>query len=66
MSKNAKRKLNRYGHQPVEKGWKAQRGFEVLADELLKSGKARIMGFQSLRLSAERRTELRASGVWFH
>lgn len=65
MSKNAKRKLARYGHQHIEKGWKAQRGFEALKETLVSQGSAEIAGYESLRLPAGRRTELRASGVWF-
>lgn len=65
MSKNAKRKLARYGHQHIEKGWKLQRGFEALKDTLVSQGSAEIVGYVSLRLPTERRAELRASGVWF-
>ena len=64
MSKNEKRKLARYGHQPIEKGWKAQKGLEALGEALVMYGKADIVGYVSLRLPAERRAELRANGVW--
>ncbi len=48
-----------------QQAWRPQKGFEFLADELLKFGKARIMGYAELRLPAERRAELRAAGVFF-
>lgn len=65
MSKNSQRKAARYGHQPIEPGWKPQRGFEALKETLVSQGSAEIVGYESLRLPTERRTEFRTSGVWF-
>jgi serine/threonine protein kinase HipA of HipAB toxin-antitoxin module len=48
-----------------ERAWRPQRAFEALGHELLATGKARIMGYAELRLSAERRQELRTAGVIF-
>ena len=63
--RNQKRKAAHKAAAIEERAWRPQKGFEFLADELLKFGKARILGYAELRLPAERRAELRAAGVFF-
>lgn len=63
--RNMKRKQAARAVTVDERAWRPQKGFEALADELLKSGKARIMGYAELRLDAGRKQELVSAGILF-
>ena len=63
--RNQKRKAAHKAAAIEERAWRPQKAFEALGHELLATGKARIIGYAELRLSAERRQELQTAGVIF-
>lgn len=73
MSKNAKRKLARYGHvsllsrecNQATRSDKREDGVTALGKALVQYGRAEIVGYESHVLPLERRRELVAAGVTF-